>query len=496
MTWRSLSWPAARGLKLRWPRLPLRITAATTLLLLLGPAVALWQLPRPRAEGLARLLAQAALLQSFPAAPSRPVPRLWQERLGEATAGQLWSQQRRLWWQFWARQGDGPVYLVLPMPRSMLTGALARPAHSVMLDDLLVVAADPLSQRLLTDELRRLPRQRRGLEQRCLARLEREQAAFWSSGAFGMMAGPVAPLLQSFQEGCVSLELSAGSLAARGEAAGVAALLAPEPAAVSEAQVSSGGREQPLEGGRLLVLEGRSLDVLLQGLLGRQLIRDPLASRYGVGPAELALLRRSPFRLSLRPLPSGPFQAGLLLQLAPGADRRVWAQLLNQLRERLEQEGLSDAAVPAARPAGQPVGSTTLPASVWRREDGVVVGGWRWISRAGAAPELLLFLGPEPTPVPSLPVAPGADAPLLRLDLQPRALAGLGLMPPSLPAPLVNAERFTVVAERPADQRRPISALWGRLQVPRAEREPSPPSQPPPSPSPQPPLSGSLQPRP
>ncbi|EDY37411.1 conserved hypothetical protein [Cyanobium sp. PCC 7001] len=496
MTWRSLNWPAASGLKLHGPRLPLRITAATTLLLLLGPAVALWQLPRPRAEGLARLLAQAALLQSFPAAPSRPVPRLWQERLGAATATRLWSQQRRLWWQFWGRQGDGPAYLVLPMPRPMLTGALARPAHSVVVDDLLVVAADPLSHRLLTDELRRLPRQRRGLEQRCLARLEREQAAFWTSGAFGVMAGPVAPLLQSFQEGCVSLELSGGDLAARGEAAGVAALLAPEPPAVSEAQVSSVRRGQPLEGGSLLVLEGRSLDVLLQGLLGRQLIRDPLATRYGVGPAELALLRRSPFRLSLRPLPSGPFQAGLLLQLAPGADRRVWAELLNQLRERLEQEGLSDAAAPAVRPAGEPVGSTTLPASVWRREDGVVVGGWRWISRPGAAPELLLFLGPDPTPAASVPVATGAEAPLLRLDLQPKGLAGLGLMPPSLPVTLINAERFTVVAERPADERRPISALWGRLQVPTAQREPPPPPARSPSPSPQPPPSGTPQPRP
>lgn len=493
MTWRSLKWPAASGLKLRWPRLPLRITAATTLLLLLGPAVALWQLPRPRAEGLARLLAQAALLQSFPAAPSRPVPRLWQERLGEATATRLWSQQRALWWQFWGRQGDGPAYLVLPMPRPMLTGALARPAYSAVVDDLLVVAADPLSHRLLTDELRRLPRQRRGLEQRCLARLEQEQAAFWTSGAFGVMAGPVAPLLQSFQEGCVSLALTDGHLAARGEAAGVAALLAPEPPAVTEAQFSSRRLEQPLEGGSLLVLEGRSLDVLLQGLLGRQLIRDPLASRYGVAPAELALLRRSPFRLSLRPLPAGPFQAGLLLQLAPGADRRVWAELLNQLRGRLEQEGLSDEAAPAARPPGQPVGSTTLPASVWRREDGVVVGGWRWISRAGAAPELVLFLGPEPAPAPSVPVAPGADAPLLRLDLQPRGLAGLGLMPPSLPAPLVNAERFTVVAERPADERRPISALWGRLQVPTPQREPSPARSP--SPSPPTPPSGTLQPR-
>jgi hypothetical protein len=450
----------------RWPSIPLRVTAATTLLLLLGPAVALWQLPRPRAEGLGRVLAQASLLQSFPAAPSRPVPRLWQERLGEATAARLWAQQRRLWWQFWGRQGDGPAYLVLPMPRPMLTGALARPAHSAVVDDLLVVAADPLSHRLLTDELKRLPRQRRGLEQRCQARLEQDQAAFWTSSAFGVMVGPVAPLLQSFQEGCVSLTLTAQELGAQGEAAGVSALLAPEPPAVAASQAAFGQGDPPPGGDPLLQLQGRSLDVLLQGLLGRQLIRDPLASRYGVGPSELALLRRSPFRLSLRPLSAGPFQAGLLLQLAPGTDRRVWAEFLQKLRERLQQEGLSEAAPSSAQPAG----STTLPASLWRREDGVVVGGWRWLSRAGSDPELLLFLGPEPTPMPTVAVPAGSRAPLLSLQLRPRRLAELGLMPPSLPAPLLQADGFSVVADRAAGERQPISALWARLQLPTAQR--------------------------
>ncbi|SBO42162.1 hypothetical protein [Cyanobium sp. NIES-981] len=459
---------------MNWRRMPLRVTAATTLLLLLGPAVALWRLPRPRAEGLGRLLAQAALLQSFPAAPGRPVPRLWQERLGEAPAARLWSQQRRLWWQFWGSQGDGPAYLVLPMPRALLTGALAMPPHSAVVDDLLVVAADPLSHRLLTDQLKRQPRQHRGLEQRCLARLEQEQAAFWTPGAFGVMAGPVAPLLQSFQEGCLSLELSGGSLAARGEAAAVTGLLAAAPAPVSQAVAGSVRGEAPQAGDSLLLLEGRSLDVLLQGLLGRQLIRDPLATRYGAGPAELARLRRTPFRLMLRPMPSGPFQASLLVQLAPGADRRVWAELLTNLRERLAQEGLSDAAPPSALPAG----TATLPASLWRREDGVVVGGWRWLSRPGAAPELVLFLGPEPKAIPGSPVASGPQAPLLRLELQPRALTDLGLMPPSLPSPLRQAARLAVVAERPAGEASPISALWARLQLQTTGVEPSPPPAP------------------
>ena len=54
----------------------LRWTLTLTVLLLLLPAGLLLRSPRPRAEGLERLLGQAALLQSFPAAPERPVPAL------------------------------------------------------------------------------------------------------------------------------------------------------------------------------------------------------------------------------------------------------------------------------------------------------------------------------------------------------------------------------------------------------------------------------------
>lgn len=456
-----MSWRAR--LSRRWPRLsapPLRVTTATTLLLLLLPAVALWRLPRPRAEGLGRLMTQAALLQSFPAAPSRPVPRLWQERLGPATARRLWQQQRRLWWQFWGREGVGAAYLVLPLPRPMLTGALPKPAHSVVVDDLLVVAPDPLSHRLLSDQLRQQPRQRRGLEQRCLARLEQEQAAFWTPVALGAMTGPMAPLLQGFQEGCVSLALEGDSLAARGEAADTSGLLSPPPPPVPAATLAR--LSEPAltpSPDSLLLLQGRTLDVVLEGLLSRQLILDPLASRYGVGVKELSRLRRTPFRLELRRVSNGRFQAGLSLHLAPGVDRRAWAEFLGSLRTRLEQEGLRDV---------QDEGSATLPSSSWRGEDGEVVGGWHWLSRTGGAPELLLFLGPEPAAAEAgkvPPVAPPAAALLLTMVLQPRALAELGLMPPALPSPLLQAQQLTVVAQGSSEASSPISGLWGRLQL-------------------------------
>ena len=50
-------------------------------------------------------------------------------------------------------------------------------------------------------------------------------------------------------------------------------------------------------------------------------------------------------------------------------------------------------------PTGQalqaPGPAVTTPTSTWSREDGMVVGGWRWFQASGA-PQLLLFLGPYP----------------------------------------------------------------------------------------------------
>ena len=214
--------------------------------------------------------------------------------------------------------------------------------------------------------------------------------------------------------------------------------------------------------------------MILEGLLSRRLIRDPLSSRYGIGSSELEKLRRTPCSLQLRQEHSGPFQAGLSLLLAPGDQRRAWADLLNALRERLEQQGLSDAVSDPQK------GSTTLPSSVWRREDGEVVGGWRWLSREGAAPELLLFLGPEP-PADLDPgqTAGTPDGEWLHLELRPQRLAALGLMPSQLPEPLVQADQLTVMAESSGQGRPVVSSLRGRLQLtPPDQPEDPPPDQP------------------
>ena len=137
---------------------------------------------------------QIALLQSFHASPQRAIPALWSQRLGSPLAERIWRQQRRIWWQFWGRDGDGGPYMAFAAPSSQ-----PLPPLGLRVDDLVVVAPDTLSQRLLQDQLKLSGRQPRGLEQRCLQRLQQEQAVFWSPLGLGLLAGPMAPLLQRFQ---------------------------------------------------------------------------------------------------------------------------------------------------------------------------------------------------------------------------------------------------------------------------------------------------------
>ncbi len=436
-------------------RLPLRCTLLVTTALLVVPTVLLVRLPRPRAEGLGRLLPHAALLQSFPGAPERTAPQLWQQRLPGALADQLWRQQRQIWWQLWSQDGSVGAYLVMPTPRPIRIGAQNRPANSLEVDGLLVVAPNSLSLNVLSQKLRTSPRQQQGLQQRCLELLERRQSAYWSAEGLNAMAGALAPLLQSLQEGCVELQLAdGGSLQFEGEAAAIAGLVTPSasPAAPTAPGLAPANLPEPLADSLLLQVRGRSLQPLLAGLLSRELIREPLISAYGLNEADLKLLQDSPFQLSLRPLASGPFQAGLELVVAPRGDRSNWTRMLDGISERLYERGLQ---------------SVAETATSWRDGDERIVGGWRWLADAGDQPLLQLFLGSEPPPFSS-PLANAQQwqgLPSLHLQARPLALAQASLLPLQMPMPLQQADQLLGLADTPGDGKEAPSRLLGRLVI-------------------------------
>jgi len=521
-------------------KLPLPITAAVTAVLLALPLTALQRLPRPRAQGLEQLLDGVTLLQSFPAAPQRAVPQLWRQRLG-GQAERAWREQRGFWWQLWGEHVNGAPMLALPAASLLPSTVASLPPQAMRLGDLVVVAPDPLAMQMLRDGLRPQQRRSRGLQRRCLDRLRSSQAVFWNSAAIGVIAGPMAPLLQRFQDGCLSIGLDASGVVWSGEAAPVDGALRSAPTSPQRIEPP---RHRPLPADQLLQIQGASLDLLLQGLLSRQMIRDPLASRYGIDTDRLALLRKAPFQLRLRPLPQGPFQASLELQLVTGNDRAAWQRLLDHLGRSLQEQGLrqadpaaakGEAATgqppamgPAARPAagatppesttaqgpnpaaptpispppgphrsaplGPPAHSPsptsptaspaapgvviganklppiTLPAATWRRADGVVVGGWRWLPNARGQDQLLLFLGPVPQ-APMLPIG-AADQPLpapggLLLRSRPSALASLEMLPPEVPELVRRSSQLEMEAQQTGSGPLPLSWLSGRLQVSR-----------------------------
>lgn len=421
-------------LTLRRPPLPL--TLLTTAALVAIPAALLIAFPRRSASGLERLLPSAALLQSFPVQPGQAPPALWTQRLGAAGARRLWGAQRHLWWQFWGAHGDAGAFLALRAPAN-----LPLPANSLRVDDLLVVAPDPLARQLLAQQLKVRRRPPRGLALRCVQQLRQGQAVHWSAGAIGQMLGPLTPLAQDLDQGCLQLSSQGTVLRWQGEADASEGSLAAQPPALAPAAVD------PLPDGQWLELRGRTLDLLLRGLLTSPLLRQSLAQTYGLGPGPLRLLQVMPFQLRLQPVKAGPYRAGLQLQLEVGGGRTVVEAWLADLSTALRDQGLRES---------QPVAGL----SAWSREDGSLAGGWRWLP---GRQQLLLFLGPVPT---SLPASPPLAESSWRLRLRPQALDQAGLLPPQLP-PVVRRSRDLTLVGRAAGARsgERQSSLVGALNL-------------------------------
>ncbi|MFZ9849902.1 MAG: hypothetical protein ACO3FA_04865 [Vulcanococcus sp.] len=424
-------------LTLRRPALPpLPLTLLTSAVLVVLPAVLLIALPRRSASGLERLLPSAALLQSFPAQPAQPPPPLWRQRLGPAAAATLWRSQRHLWWQFWGAHGDAGAFLALRAPAH-----LPLPANSLRVDDLLVVAPDPLARQLLQQQLQVRRRPPRGLALRCIQQLRQGLAVHWSAGAIAQMFGPLAPLAQELEQGCLQLASQGTALRWQGEADASEGSLAAEPPALSPLA------PYPLPEGQWLELRGRQLDLLLRGLLTSPVVRQSLAQTYGLGPGPLRLLQGMPFQLRLQPVARGPFRAALQLQLEVGGSRTVLDAWLADLSAALRDQGLRE-----SHPA--------VGLSAWSREDGVLAGGWRWLP---GRQQLLLFLGPVPT---ALPASPPLEQASWRLRLRPQAMATAGMLPPGLP-PVLRRSSQLELQGRPQGSRsgERQSALVGQLDL-------------------------------
>jgi hypothetical protein len=490
------------------PRPPLPWTSSLIALLLLLPSLALWRWPRPKAEGLEQLMTSASLVQSFPATPGRRLPQLWRQRLGEGLGEALWQRQTRPWWQIWGPEGQGAPFLVLQASGWPAELSKPLPPQALRLSDLMVVAPDPLSRQSLAANLRPQQRRNRGLHSRCLERLSQDQAVFWNPTALGAMVGPLAPLMQRFQEGCLTLSLEAGGLSWQGEATSVDGVLAQLD--TEAPPVTTLAAALPLPPDELLQVQGGSLQDLLEGLLSRQLIREPLALRYGLDSERLRGLRFAPFRLRLRPQPQGPFQASLELQVRLRQPPQTWLPVLQRLAQSLREQGFEPiplalaAAAPsspmpptkattqtkaaaqasaplAVTPGGPQAAAGTTPqaqqgpkppvnplAMAWRRSDGAVVGGWRWLAAPrGQAAEVLFFLGPAPARVGLMPSQAFPRERSLQLRARPRALDQLGLLPPEMPAVVRSSEQLWTLTE-PLTARTvfvPVSRLRGGLTL-------------------------------
>jgi len=410
--------------------LPLRVTALTTASLLVVPAALLLLLPRKLASGLDRLTPDAALLQSFAARPAQPPPALWQQRLGPQEAERHWRLQRRFWWQFWGPHGDAGAYLVFSANASE-----PLPATGLRVDDLIVVAPSPLARQLLQDQLKLRRRPPRGLDHRCSQDLLQREAVHWNPAALAQMLGPLAPLAMTLQQGCLVLRSEGSALVWQGEADS-----SPDAMQAAPDRLGIPALGAPPPPSQLLELRGARMELLLRGLLSTALLRNTLAERYGLGSEQVRRLQAAPFALRLAAQPKGPYRAGLQLLVRLHGDRELWDRWLQDLSRTLESQGLS---------RSQPAAAVSL----WNREDGEAIGGWRWLR----ADQLLLFLGPSPTQALPLEAPAGADWQLL---IQPSLLEAQQLLPPGLPL-VVRRSAQLVLQGRGSGQ----SALAGRLQL-------------------------------
>lgn len=405
------------------PRLPAWRRPFSLVLTALPFGIATWLIqtaPATPPGSLQPLLPSVVLLQTFPApGGAGVVPSIWQERLPLTLAQRLQRQSSAPWAQAWSSHSGTPPFLIL---RDLPLRFPVR--HSFRWGAYTIVAADPLSLQTLQADLKRPLAA--GHRNRCPLVDGPPPALFWSGDALASLGGPLAPLLQPWQEGCLTLG-SAGGAARRLRWSGRVTGQPP----LREAMRSRSDQGPSIQTSDspttpLLALEGSSLEPLIGSLLRPGPLLSELRQRHGLSaPLERQLLA-SPFRLILKPNGAdAPYRVTLLLALPKAAGSpsptRTLAPLLAALGRdlpedlRLEQE--ADV-------------STVVDASDQVR------GGWLQNDRG-----VVFSLGGPPDPAP-LAAGPVSLARGLRLDASPVALDGLQLLPQALPDTVRRSPRL------------------------------------------------------
>lgn len=375
--------------------------------------------PAAPAGSLQPMLPSLALLQTFPAPGSRgPLPRIWRDRLPMALMERLQRQSASPWAQAWSSHGGTPPFLIL---RDVPSRIQVR--ESFRWGPYTIVAADPLSRQALQADLQRPLAA--GHRRRCPLVDGPAPALFWSSDALASLAGPLVPLLQPWQEGCLRL----GSEGQQGGRLTWSGQVTSQPPLVGAAATVSPSGAPPDAPAAPLELEGTSLAPLLGSLLRQGPLLSELRQHYGLSAALQEQLLGSPFRLRVTANGAdAPYRVTLLVALPRAAGAASPARSLAPLLTALARDLPDDLQVVHGGNRSRVVDAA-----------GQVRGGWLQEERG-----VVFSLGGGPDPAP-LAAGPVAVARGMRLTASPRTLDGLQLLPEALPmslrrSPLLQAD--------------------------------------------------------
>ena len=385
---------------------------------------------------LSRVSGAFSLILSFHGDSKRLAPKLWNQRLGLVRAANLWKRQRRsIWWQGWSEDGD--AYLILP-DQLLATDSRNLRKHQVL--GLTFLGSDELHRQQLIQRLQRQPErpaQPTSLQSRCMQRLAKAPAVFWTGDALAAISGTTAPLLQQASHGCLALRLIGNTLHWSGVIGDRSlALAASQPKQGWIFSVSDPQQPANFDQESLLEVHGARVDLILGTLLSRQIIQEPLEAQYGVNQSIRSRLALSPFSLRLKQQAKGAYRAGLQFQTPLPGGSAAWSSVFDRVSNRLEERGFQ-----RNNPAKDK--SQKSDAVIWkdnREGQNKILGGWRWLQYPKKSMLLSAGLASLPDTKPFYQALPESKLLALKLNARPRNLVSLGLMNESWPALLKQAD--------------------------------------------------------